>query len=66
MDIQNGPISPSWNCIFWISPSFNECVEDEEVPDVEPAGTMAAIAFIQQENGALTDCKLEIRRLAQL
>jgi len=48
------------------SADFYECVEDEEVPDGEAAGTMAAMAFIQQENAALTDRQLEIKRLAQL
>jgi hypothetical protein len=48
------------------SADFYECVENEEVPDVEPAGTMAAMAFIQQENEAFTDRKLEINRLAEL
>jgi hypothetical protein len=49
-----------------VSADFYECVENEKVPDVEPAGTMAAMAFIQQENEAFTDRKLEINRLAEL
>jgi hypothetical protein len=48
------------------SADFNDCVENEEVLDVEPAGTMAAMAFIQQENEAFTDRKLEIHCLAEL
>jgi hypothetical protein len=48
------------------SADFYECVENEEVPDVEPAGTTAAMALIQQENETFADRKLEINRLAQL
>jgi len=48
------------------SANFYDCVNDEEVPDGGPAGTLAALAFIQQQNEALTDRQLEVNHLAQL
>ena len=48
------------------SADFYECVEQEENTDEQPAGTTSAMAFIQNENEALTDRQLEIHRLSQL
>ncbi len=48
------------------SADFYDCVNDEEIPDGEPAETLAVLAFIQHQNEALTDHQLEIDRLAQL
>ncbi len=48
------------------SADFYDCVNVDEVCDGEPAGTLAALAFIQQQNEALTDHQLEINRLARL
>jgi hypothetical protein len=49
------------------SADFYECVDDDD--DDEPrehAGTIAAMAYIQDENDALTNRQLEVQRLQQL
>lgn len=40
---------------------FYECVNDEDNLPHEPAGTIAAMAYIQEENDALTDHQLEVQ-----
>jgi hypothetical protein len=42
------------------SADFYDCVNVDEVCDGEPAGTLAVLAFIQQQNEALTDRQLEL------
>ncbi len=46
------------------SADYYECVDDEGAPDGEPAGALAALAFIQQENEALTDHQLKLNHVA--
>jgi hypothetical protein len=50
------------------SADFYECVEDtiEAEPSVEPAGTVAALAYVQLEDDALEDRMLEIKCLSEL
>jgi hypothetical protein len=46
------------------SADYYECVDDEGALDGEPAGALAALAFIQQENETLTDHQLKLNHVA--
>jgi hypothetical protein len=43
------------------SADFYECVNDDDDDPGEPAGTIAAMAYVQDENDALTDCQIEVQ-----
>jgi hypothetical protein len=48
------------------SADFYECVDDDDDEQREHAGTIAAMAYVQDENDALTNRQLEVQRLQQL
>ena len=48
------------------SADFYECVIDDNNCAEEPAGAIAAMAYVQEENDALTDRQLEVQRLQQM
>jgi hypothetical protein len=48
------------------SADFYECVNDDDDEPREHAGTIAAMAYVQDENDALTNRQLEVQQLQQL
>jgi hypothetical protein len=45
---------------------FYDCVDDDDDEPREHAGTIAAMAYVQDENDALTNHQLENQRFQQL
>jgi hypothetical protein len=48
------------------SADFYECVIDDNNFAEEPAGAIAAMAYVQEENDSLADRQLEVQRLQQM